>query len=338
MPNARPKIRKASRFAIPILALIGLTAAILPLSPQSCRHGFAIASACAENRPELPALPVTEIAPGFYVSQGGYETVSPENRGHISNIGFIIGDDAVAVIDTGGSAAVGQALLAAIRQITKLPIRYVINTHMHPDHFFGNTAFIDENAEIVGHHKLARALQIRGAHYLQANRALIGGEAFDGTKIIPPTVAVQDSLTLDLGGRELHLTAHATAHTDNDLTIHDSQTGTLWLGDLLFVRHIPVIDGNITGWINAMKSLMVIEAERVVPGHGPASLPWPGAAEAQMRYLNGLRDVVRDMIAQGATLGEAARSIALDTRDEWLLGDEFHARNIAAAFTSLEWE
>ena len=330
-------IGNMGRFAILALALIGLIAA-LPIAPTSCGHGLGITSACAENQPEMPALAVTQIAPGFYVSQGRYETVSPENRGHISNIGFVIGDDAVAVIDTGGSADVGQALLAAIRQVTKLPIRYVINTHMHPDHFFGNAAFSDENAEIVGHHKLARALQIRGAHYLQANQELIGKEAFDGTEIIPPTVAVEDSLTLDLGGRELRLTAHATAHTDNDLTIFDSETRTLWLGDLLFVRHIPVIDGNITGWIDAMKSLMAINAEHVVPGHGPASLPWPAAAEAQMRYLNGLRDTVRDLIAQGATLGEAARTIALDTRDDWLLGDEFHARNIAAAFTSLEWE
>lgn len=338
MPDAQMVVRKMSRAATPVLALIALVAAVLPGTPPPCGHGSVMASACAENRRALPALTVEEIVPGFYVSQGRYETVTPENRGQISNIGFVVGDEAVAVIDTGGSAAVGRALLAAIRKTTDLPIRYVINTHMHPDHLFGNAAFSGEDTKFVGHHKLTRALQIRGAHYLQSNRELIGGEAFEGTEIIPPTLTVRDSLILDLGGRELRLVAHATAHTDNDLTVFDSKTRTLWLGDLLFARHIPVIDGSITGWLDAMKTLTAMDAARVVPGHGPVTLPWPGGADAQLHYLSGLRDAVRNKIAEGATLGEAASTVTLDKRDDWLLGEEFHARNIAAAFTALEWE
>ena len=89
----------------------------------------------------MDILPVTEIAEGIFVFQGAYEIFNPDNEGLISNMGFIVGEAAVAVIDTGGSRRAGERLKATIRKHTQLPIIYVINTHMHPDHVFGNAAF-----------------------------------------------------------------------------------------------------------------------------------------------------------------------------------------------------
>ena len=109
----------------------------------------------------------------------------------------------MAVIDTGGSARVGQRLHEAIRAVTQLPIRYVINTHMHPDHVFGNAAFATEHPTYVGHAKLPRALAARADRYLAINEELLGKEAFAGTRIIPPTLLVKDRVELDLGGRKL---------------------------------------------------------------------------------------------------------------------------------------
>ncbi len=280
---------------------------------------------------------VTEIAQGVFVHTGSHELFTPENTGDVSNTGFIIGDEAVAVVDTGGSKAVGLALKAAIRAHTSLPIKYVINTHMHPDHVFGNGAFTSEQPEFIGHHKLASALAARKDQYLQANKPLLGG-AFDGVEVILPSRGIKGVEVLDLGSRKLRLEAHATAHTDNDLTVLDEKTATMFMGDLLFSGHVPVVDGSIKGWLVVMDKLAAEKISQVVPGHGPAAMQWPDAAMAQNRYLNSLVTQIRDYIARGVPLSQAAREIGLDEKQAWLLFDQFNARNVSAAFAELEWE
>jgi glyoxylase-like metal-dependent hydrolase (beta-lactamase superfamily II) len=165
---------------------------------------------------------VSEVAPGVFVHQGRYELQSPENRGDMANASFVVGSEAVAVIDTSGSAAMGRDLREAIRAVTKKPIRYVINTHMHPDHVLGNAAFKEDNPTFVGHYNLARALGTRADGYLIANKQMLGEAAFEGSEIILPTLAVKAPMTLDLGDRTLLLEPQATAHTDNDLIVTDT--------------------------------------------------------------------------------------------------------------------
>ncbi|MEO9873545.1 MAG: quinoprotein relay system zinc metallohydrolase 2 [Anderseniella sp.] len=280
---------------------------------------------------------VTEIAPGVFVHTGKHELFTPDNAGDVSNSGFVIGSEAVAVVDTGGSKAVGLALKAAVRARTKLPIRYVINTHMHPDHVFGNAAFVSDNPEFIGHYKLANALAARKEQYLQANKPLLG-HAFEGVEVIPPARSIKGVEILDLGNRKLRVEAHATAHTDNDLTVKDEQTATMFMGDLLFSGHIPVVDGSIRGWLAVMDKLAAEKITLVVPGHGPASMPWPDALVAQKRYLESLVTQIQDYIERGVPLSKAAREIGMDEKQAWQLFDDFNARNVSAAFAELEWE
>lgn len=297
----------------------------------------ALATGPARTDTSAPPAQVEEIARGVFVHVGSHELFTPDNAGDIANTGFIIGTEAVAVVDTGGSRAVGLALKAAIRARTSLPIKYVINTHMHPDHVFGNAAFVSDGPEFIGHYKLARALAARKDQYLEANKPLLG-KAFEGVEIIPPARGIKGVEILDLGGRKLRVEAHATAHTDNDLTVLDEETATLFMGDLLFSGHVPVVDGSIKGWMAVMDRVAAQDIARVVPGHGPAAMPWPDARADQKRYLGSLVAQIRDYIERGVPLAQAAREIGLDERQAWLLFDDFNARNVAAAFAELEWE
>src|SRR5712691_7340983 len=177
------------------------------------------------------SLELSEVAPGVFVHQGRYELQSPENKGDMANASFVVGDVGVTVIDTLGSASAGSALRNSIRAVTDKPIKYVINTHMHPDHVFGNTAFKQDNPTFVANRKLARGLAARADRYVAMNKQMMGADAFEGSEVILPTLSVDDVLTLDLGGRPLRLETQRTAHTDNDLTIADTATDTLFLGD-----------------------------------------------------------------------------------------------------------
>ena len=289
------------------------------------------------SRTETAALPMTEIASGIFVHNGVHEEASAANEDAIANIGFIIGDDALAVIDPGGSFAEGNGLRAAIRARTDLPIRYVILTHVHPDHILGAAAFRDDHPDFVGHAKLPGALAQRGDYYVRRLRGTLGDEA-NGTEIVVPTVLVADKLDLDLGSRRLTLRAHGPAHTDNDLTVFDQKTRTFWLADLLFVDRIPVIDGSLVGWLKQLDELTAIPADRAVPGHGPVSVPWPAAAEPERRYLEALAHDTRAAIKAGIGIANAYQHVANSERGNWLLFDEYHPRNVTASYKELEWE
>lgn len=296
-----------------------------------------LAVIATSTRAETEQFAVSEIAPGVFVHLGQIALMNHDNAGDIANTGFIVGTEAVAVIDTGGSMAEGRRLLAAIRARTDKPIRYVINTHAHPDHLFGNGAFTAADTRFVGAKALPRALALRGQHYIDAFRRIMGADLIDETRLIAPSLLVEDSETLDLGGRRLVLKAWPTAHSDCDLTVHDEQSRILFAGDLVFLHHVPVMDGSLRGWLADLPQLAAVPAERVVPGHGPVR-SWPAALDDERRYLETLAADVRGLVAKGRPITDAAATGAATERARWQLFDDYNARNATAAFQEIEWE
>ncbi|MBM4206878.1 MAG: quinoprotein relay system zinc metallohydrolase 2 [Gammaproteobacteria bacterium] len=296
---------------------------------------FLLVAAGAVNAADV--LSVNRIADGVYVHWGVVEFSDNKNHGAIANIGFIVGERCVAVIDSGGNPEQGAALRNAIEKTTDKPICYVINTHVHPDHIYGNAAFKSANVKFVGHDKLARAIALRKDFYLQKAPELLGIQLI-GSDLIPPDITVNGEMELDLGKRVITLTAHPAAHTDNDLSVYDRKTDTLWLADLLFTEHIPSVDGSLKGWLAELEKLQTKSFKRVVPGHGNLVSDWPGGMQPQKEYLNTLLMEVRTAIKKGVYLEDAVKTVGLQFKDKWRLFDDFHRKNVTKAYAELEWE
>ncbi len=278
-----------------------------------------------------------DIGDGVYVHHGAHLDIDTGYQGDICNISVVVGSKGVAVIDTGGSLKVGKQLRAAIAQITKLPILYVINTHVHPDHIFGNAAFVEDKPQFVGHTKLATAMQLRKEAYDKLNVKYLGDDA-KGSDIVIPTMEVKDTLDLDLGDRTLKLTAYPVAHTNTDITVIDSKTSTLFTGDLLFIERTPVLEGDIKGLITVLESLKTYPVKQVVPGHGQQTKDWVKAIENEQRYLNAVLTDIRAVIKSGGDMDKAMDSAAAGEKDKWLLFDITNRRNVNTIYPQLEWE
>lgn len=276
------------------------------------------------------------IADGIHIRRGLDEDATQANDNAIANIGFIVGREAVLVTDPGGSLADGERLRATIAEMTRLPVKYVVMSHVHPDHIFGANAFLKDDPLFVGHARLAGALEQRGAFYREKLTAIVGPEQ-SGT-VVMPSMEISERAEIDLGGRVIEVTAHASAHTVCDLSLFDKTTGTLLPADLLFVQRVPSLDGSLRGWLNVLDGLKNRSAARAVPGHGPAAVEWPAASAAITRYLTVLERGTRQAIASGTGLDDAIKTVAASERSEWKLFDDYNGRNVGEAYKELEWE
>lgn len=305
---------------------------VLPEDPETQVEGTPVCRAVGA------ALTMTEVAPGVFVHMGRIEEPDPDNLGDVSNLGFIVGDTHVAVIDTGTARWMGEALWRALRQRTDLPVSHVILTHMHPDHVLGAAAFNGTGADIVGHGNLPRALADRQANYIESLDRLIGPQAMLGTQSVAINMLVAESLSIDLGGRVLLVEAWPLAHTGTDITVLDETTRTLFTGDLVFHRHTPALDGSLPGWRAVLAEMARRDVQHIVPGHGDPVLDWPEGGAPLNRYLEVLERDTRAAIDAGQRLGEAVETIAGSEAEHWELFEAYNPRNATVAFTELEWE
>ena len=296
---------------------------------------------------KINPLNVKKIGDGVYVYYGKHENIYEDsNIGDIANLGFIIGDESIAVIDTGGSHQVGEALKLAIEKISDKPIKYVINTHVHQDHIFGNTAFLSEEVVIYGHFNLKKALNERGSQYIkQLSEA---GDKVKGTRIIFPHIVIagissdqskklSNKITIDLGNRKLQLTSHEVAHTYSDASVYDIKTKTFFVGDLVQDERLPAIDGLAKNWIKVLNEIEKVDFKIMVPGHGKIQTD-NTALNKTKKYLQVLYDEVIEALKKDIPIEEGLKTIAQSEKNDWVLFDRVNPGNIVRTFMRYEWE
>ena len=248
-----------------------------------------------------PILPApTRVTEHLYAWIGPHGGPTPENRGFRMNMGFVVGKDAVAVIETGYYEPMSREMLAHIAKITKAPVKYVINTNSQPDRFLGNETFRRQGATIIASAAEAKRMAERGGMFAQANEPLLGLKPGSLEIPNPPDRILEGGAELDLGGLKIKLLQFGAAHTPGPLVVHVPKDRVVYAGDILYSGRLPaVIDGgNVNSWIKTFDALKQFGDVTFVPGHGkPAKL---SAFEFSTReYLVLLHNHMTKAVEQG---------------------------------------
>lgn len=214
---------------------------------------------------------LTKIADNVY-SYVGVANDSPANS-FAANAGIVIGRDGILVVDTLISAKEAQRFLADIRKVSDKPIKYVVNTHTHLDHVFGNCVFTKLGAAVISHTADRTYLEKNGEATLKNIGAYgLKPEEMAGTEIAYPTLTFSDRLTIDLRGETVELIRSAPSHTEGSLMVYLPAKKLLFSGDILFTNFHPFLaDGDLAGWTKTLDTMLAMDVEKIIPGHGPLS-------------------------------------------------------------------
>lgn len=252
-----------------------------------------------------------KLAAHTYFVQGASGLVSTSNNGFNSNAGFVITDDGVVVFDALGTPALGNELLAQIRKLTAKPVRLVIVSHYHSDHFYGVQAFKEAGAEIWANRLVRDYLQTDApARRLEERRHSLAPWVNETSRVIAPDRYLEGEVDFKLGGITFRTFHVGPAHTPEDLMMLVEEDGVLFAGDLMFAGRVPFVgDADSKGWLAAIERLVSSAPRILVPGHGPVSTDAARDLTTTRDYLKYLREQMGRGVEEMIGFEEAYRRV-----------------------------
>jgi len=284
---------------------------------------------------DLTLQPV-QVAPNAYAVVGDLAGQTYENDGLNNNLGFVVSDAGVLVINTGPSARVARALHAAIRKITAQPVKWVVNVNSQNHYWHGNGYFKSQGATILASKEAERVMREMGAQQLATNKDLLKEKA-DGTVLTYPTELIADRRELKLGKTAVQLLHFGPAHTPGDLVVWLPQQKILFTGDIVYTeRMLAVIPiGNTANWLQAFDKLVALNPKTIVPGHGR-----PTTIEVARRdtrdYLSFLRTEAKRILDAGGSLQDAVEKVDQSRFQSLVNFDLLALRNMNQVFQEVE--
>ncbi len=284
---------------------------------------------------DLVLLPVP-VAPDVYAVVGDLSGQTYENDGLNNNLGFVVGDTGVLVVNTGPSMRVARALHAAIRKITTKPVKWVVNVNSQNHYWHGNGYFKSLGATIFASKEADRVMRETGAQQLDANKALLKEKA-EGTVLTYPTELIADQRELKLGKTAVRFLYVGPAHTPGDLAVWLPQQKILFAGDVIYTERllavIPI--GNTANWVQTFDKLVALNPKTIIPGHGG-----PTTVEVARRdtrdYLAFLLAEAKRILDAGGSLQDAVEKVD-QSRFKSLFNFELLAlRNMNQVFQEVE--
>lgn len=262
------------------------------------------------------------------------EVMDKHNNGNMSNSCFVNMGTSYLVIDSGPTYQYAQEAYSKIKTIKNLPVSYVINTHVHDDHWLGNSFYKTLGSKIIG----ASAFKDLAKVKLTRMQRRISAEAYKKTTQIFPSILVDDETTLYINTKKIFIKSiNHKAHTNSDLYIYIPSKRIVFVGDLVFNERLPSLrDGDINGWIEALKTIKKLDVDYIVGGHG--TMVSKESVNFTYNYLVKLKKRVKNMLESGEDIGDVVNSIVLKEYKNIPFYNSIHKQNVETAYRMLEWD
>lgn len=246
----------------------------------------------------LSSMKATAVADGVYaILTPARDIPNPENRGWNSNSGFVITKTGVLVVDTGSSEEIGNALKQTIRQVTDKPVKWIVNSHAHGDHWLGNIAFKDSNPVIYATSTVNDLTKSEGATWVDNFKRLSEGATGD-TPLLLPNKIIDERAELLLDETKIVLFPSGDSHSPGDLITWLPEQRILISGDVVYSDRMPTTSAsNLSQWISMLDELQQLDPVAVIPGHGDVT-----DVEGLQR-LHALLSGIREEVQKGYEAG-----------------------------------
>lgn len=281
------------------------------------------------------ALKPVRITPDVHCFFGKPEIMDKTNNGNIVNSCYIDAGEGYVVVDTGPSYAYAQSAYNAMKKIKSLPVKLVINTHIHDDHWLGNNYFTEQGIRVLGTDDFNVSADMSEPTRMQT---YISPEAYASTKPTMPTEMISSDTNLTIGNQNLQLIiAKHKAHTAKDMVVFLPKSKVLIAADLVFNDRLPSVrGGDINGWLSALDDLDKLGAVYVVGGHGNKTDK--NAARMTREYFTQMRTEIRAAIAEGLSIDDTIKKVSMDGYKKYKLYEGTHRHNVESSYRVLEWE
>lgn len=303
-----------------------------------------MAAGMARPAPALPPLEAIKLSPNVYYFRGEAGMASQKNRGFMSNAGFVVTPAGVVVFDALATPALGEAMRTAIRKVTPQPVKTIIVSHYHADHFYGLQALAKDGAAIWAHPKARATLNSDFTQTrLAERRSSLAPWVDTKTRLLPADRWIDFGsdkvLKFELGGMRFAVIDAGGAHSPEDLMLLVEDEQVLFAGDLFFTGRLPFVgEADSKAWLQALDRINDSKPRVVVPGHGAASTNPVADLELTRSYLLFLREQMGKAVADMMTFDEAYKAVDWSRFDKYPAFTEANRLNAYGTYLLMERE
>lgn len=278
----------------------------------------------------LSPVKVSENVHCFF---GALENITKENGGNMVNTCFVQTKHGFVVIDSGPTYAYAKQAYAQMQKIQKLPVKYVIDTHDHDDHWLGNSFYKSKGALLIGPRTYEQNVVVGMETRMQRT---LGSEIYDKTEIVNLDTVVDNNLTLNIDEKIFEIRQLVPkAHTKGDLIVYLPDEKVLFAGDLVFNGRVTSLrDGSLIGSIKALAKIDALHPNVIIGGHGYKTDA--NATQALNAYLHEMKEEVLDALNNDVSMEEITKKVTMPKYENMKLYDVLHSRNVFEAYRELE--